>query len=53
MIGDLFEKVKKGIKETAEGVKETAEKVTVLTLIWIQTNKRKKETMMRPEVRNR
>ena len=28
MTGDTFEKIKKGIKETAEDVKETAEKVT-------------------------
>jgi len=28
MTGDTFEKVKKGVKDTAEEVKETAEKIT-------------------------
>jgi hypothetical protein len=28
MTGDTFDKIKKGVKETAEGVKEGAEKVT-------------------------
>ena len=67
MTEDSFEKVNKGLKETAEGLKETAElqkmlrkelrklqkKLQILTLIWVQTKKRKKEIIMKPEVRNR
>jgi hypothetical protein len=42
MTGDTFDKIKKGVKETAEGVKEGAEKVTDSYLYGLRRRKGKK-----------